>query len=102
MIRMLLIAAALIALSRPGLAAADDHRSCLSRAEQKAALSSGQAVTLAEVIRTVRGHGAREVVKARLCREQNGLVYLLTVLARDGKVTHTAVDATSGKVVEVR
>ena len=93
-------------LSAPALAAPDDDHTCLSKAEQRAALSSGQTVTLAAAIRSargsVRGRGSREVVKARLCREQNGLVYLLTLLTRDGKVTHTAVDATSGKVVDLR
>jgi uncharacterized membrane protein YkoI len=88
------------------MAAPDDDRVCLTKAEQRAALSSGQTVTLAAAIRSargsVRGRGSREVVKARLCREQNGLVYLLTLLTRDGKVTHTAVDATSGKVVDLR
>ena len=77
---------------------------CLTKAEQRAAISSGQAVTLAAAIRSVRGsvrgRGTREVVRARLCREDNKLVYLLTLLARDGKVTHMAVDVTSGKVVE--
>lgn len=106
MIRILAMAAALTAVSAPALAVADEQRACLSKAEQRAALSGGQTVTLAVAIRSargsVRGHGTREVVRARLCREQNGLVYLLTVLTRDGKVTHTAVDATSGKVVEVR
>jgi uncharacterized protein YpmB len=105
-IRMLAFAAAFVAASAGRPALADEH-ACLSRAEQKAALSSGQTVALAAAIRsargTVRGHGsAREVVNARLCREKNGLVYVLTVLARDGKVTRTAVDATSGKVVEAR
>ena len=84
---------------------AEDH-SCLSRAEQRAALSSGQTVTLAVAIRSargsVRGRGSREVVRARLCHQDKGLVYLLTMLTRDGKVTHTAVDATSGKVVDIR
>jgi len=84
--------------------AAEDARACLSKSEQRAAISSGQAVTLAQAIRsargTVRGHGAREVVNAKLCREEKGLVYLLTVLSRDGKVTHMTVDATSGKVVD--
>ena len=93
-------------LSGSALAAPDDAQACLSKAEQRAALSSGQTVTLATAIRSargsVRGRGSREVVKARLCREQNGLVYLLTLLTRDGKVTHTAVDATSGKVVDLR
>jgi uncharacterized membrane protein YkoI len=39
------------------------------------------------------------VVRARLCESQNGLVYMLTVLARDGKVTRVTVDATSGSVL---
>ena len=93
-------------LSAPALAAPDGDRACLNKAEQRAALSSGQTVTLAAAIRSargsVRGHGAREVVRARLCREERGLVYLLTLLSRDGKVTHTTVDATSGKVVDAR
>jgi uncharacterized membrane protein YkoI len=98
--------APLIALSAPALAAPEHERTCLSKAEQRAALSSGQTVTLAAAIRSVRGsvrgRGTREVVNARLCREEKGLVYLLTLLTRDGKVTHTAVDATSGKVVDLR
>jgi uncharacterized membrane protein YkoI len=86
-------------------AAADEQHACLSKAEQRAAIANGQAVTLAAAIHSARGSvrgGAREVVKARLCREPNGLVYVLTVLARNGKVTHTTVDATSGKVVDAR
>ena len=110
MTRMLALVIALAAtptaLSAPALSAPEEDRVCLSKVEQRAALSSGQTVTLAVAIRSVRGsvrgRGAREVVKARLCREQNGLVYLLTLLTRDGKVTHTAVDATSGKVVDAR
>jgi uncharacterized membrane protein YkoI len=93
-----------LALS-PSAHAAEPHV-CLNKVEQRAAISHGQAVTLSAAIRSargsVRGRGAREVVRARLCREPNGLVYLLTLLARDGKVTHTAVDATSGKVVDAR
>jgi len=105
-VRVLTVMATLTALLAPAPAAAEEDRACLSKAEQKAALSNGQTVTLAAAIRSargsVRGRGAREVVKARLCREENGLVYLLTLLTRDGKVTHTAVDATSGKVVDLR
>ena len=103
-VRVLTVMATLTALLAAAPAAAEEDRACLSKAEQKAALSNGQTVTLAAAIRSargsVRGRGAREVVKARLCREENGLVYLLTVLARDGKVTHMTVDATSGKVVD--
>jgi uncharacterized membrane protein YkoI len=104
--RLLAMAVLLIVLSAPGPAAAAEKRVCLSKAEQRAAISHGQAVTLAAAIRSargsVRGRGAREVVRARLCRGPNGLVYVLTVLARNGKVTHTTVDASTGKVVDGR
>ena len=106
MMRVIVLAAALTALSAPAPAAPDKHRVCLGKTEQRAAISHGEAVTLATAIRSargsVRGRGAREVVRARLCRGDDGLVYLLTLLTRDGKVTHTTVDATSGKVVDAR
>jgi uncharacterized membrane protein YkoI len=106
MIRIAALSAILLGLVTT-IAAADEQHACLSKAEQRAAIANGQAVTLAAAIHSaargsVRGRGAREVVKARLCREPNGLVYVLTVLARNGKVTHTTVDATSGKVVDAR
>ena len=37
-----------------------------------------------------------DVVKARLCRQEKGLVYVLTVLARNGKVMQARVDAADG------
>jgi uncharacterized membrane protein YkoI len=104
--RIIAAALLLIVLSAPAPAVADEQYACLGKAEQRAAISSGQAVRLASAIRSVRGSGraraGREVIKARLCRETKGLVYVLTVLSRDGKVTHASVDATSGKIVDVR
>jgi uncharacterized membrane protein YkoI len=103
MMRPAAIAVVLVAAALPAHAE-EQARVCLSKSEQRAAISSGQAVTLAQAIRSARGsiqgRGAREVVNAKLCREEKGLVYLLTVLSRDGKVTHMTVDATSGKVVD--
>ena len=107
MLKALTAAAAplLIALSAPAPAAADEQ-GCLSKEEQRAAITGGQAVTLATAIRaarvSVRGRTGKEVVKARLCREDGALRYVLTVLAKDGKVTRTSVDASSGKVVDAR
>ena len=70
--------------------------------EQRAAIVDGKAVPLAAARRAARQKAPGEVVRARLCWENERLIYLLTVLARDGKVTRTAVDATSGKVVDLR
>jgi len=90
-------------------AIADEQMACLSKSDQRAAISNGQAVPLAAAMHSVRSvgtakrsRGSREVIKARLCRETKGLVYVLTVLSKDGKVTHTSVDASSGKVVDIR
>ena len=95
----------LIALAATAPAAADEQ-GCLSKDEQRAAITNGQAVTLATAIRaarvSVRGRTGKEVVKARLCREEGALRYVLTVLSKDGKVTRTSVDASSGKVVDAR
>jgi len=105
-LKIAILAAVLAALSAPVRVSANEQRTCLSKTEQRAAISQGQAVTLGAAIRaaraSVRGRGVREVVRAQLCREPNSLVYVLTMLARDGKVTHTIVDATSGKVVDTR
>ncbi len=109
MLAALAIAAALTVWSGL-LPAAADEVACLTRREQKGSIANGRAVTLAAAMRaaqvtarvTARGRSGREVVKARLCREPEGLRYLLTVLARDGKVTHLTVDAGSGKLVDAR
>ena len=106
--RLLAMAVIGLALAAPATAhaQASRQRECLTTDQQRVAIASGQAVPLANAIRAVRGRGAvrvrgsgREVVKARLCREPKGLVYMLTVLARDGKVTQATVDALTGVVM---
>jgi uncharacterized membrane protein YkoI len=76
--------------------AAADWR-CLSKEQQRTAIVSGKAVRLGVALKAVKRRG--DVVRARLCEGENGLVYVLTVLARDGKVTRVTVDATSGSVL---
>jgi uncharacterized membrane protein YkoI len=39
------------------------------------------------------------VVRARLCRDNDELVYVLTVLAHDGKVARLTIDAVKGTLV---
>ena len=77
-------------------AEAEDPR-CLNKEQQRAAIASGKAVRLGVALKAVKRRG--EVVRARLCEGGKGLVYMLTVLARDGRVTRVTVDATSGSVL---
>jgi hypothetical protein len=92
---LIVVPALLVLLQSP--AAAQDH--CLSRAEQRAAITAGKAITLAEVRRLLRQHMAGELVRARLCQESGRLIYQLTVLSRDGRVRRVTVDAGNGTVI---
>src|SRR5215467_31908 len=76
-------------------AAAQERPSCLTSAEQRAAIAAHEAIPLATVRQRVSG----ELLRARLCRDSKRLIYLLTVLARDGKVRQVTVDATNGTVI---
>jgi len=76
-------------------AAAADR--CLTRAEQRLKTAAHAVVPLSRAMRAVRKHG--EVINARLCEHSGHLVYLLTVLAHDGKVAVASVDAANGAVI---
>jgi len=80
-------------------AAAQEQLRCLSRAEQRAAIASGEAIPLATARQMLRQRMGGELVRARLCHESGRLIYRLTVLARDGKVRQVSIDATNGTVI---
>jgi len=97
--RTLLLGVALCCAAS-GMAAAAERKACLSQDERRAAISAQMAVPLARAMHVVKARIGGEVVKARLCRQERGLVYVLTVLARDGKVTQARVDAADGRWLE--
>ncbi len=70
---------------------------CLTPAQRRFVAASGKVVPLSKAIRAARARRI-DVVDAKLCKSPKGLVYLLTLLAHDGKVTRVAVDAASGKL----
>src|SRR6266566_5365543 len=76
--------------------AADEPPGCLSQEQRRAAMAAHHALPLAGAVRAARVHLGGEIVRARLCGEGKGLVYVLTLLAHDGKVTRTKLDALSG------
>jgi uncharacterized membrane protein YkoI len=95
------LAACSVALALQGPAAAEERPSCLTRAEQRAAIAEGHAIPLAVARRMLRQRmgGELVLVRARLCHDSGKLIYLLTVLTRDGKVRRVTVDATNGTVI---
>jgi uncharacterized membrane protein YkoI len=81
---------------------AEPRMRCLTRDQQRTALTERRAVPLAAAQKSARARVPGEIVRARLCHESERLIYLLTVLPRDGKVRRVTVDAKSGAVVNVR
>ncbi len=83
-------------------ASAEEQRHCLNKEEQRSAIAERRAVPLAAALRSLGRRMPGEVIRARLCQDQDKLIYLLTVLSRDGKVKRATVDAASGTMVGER
>lgn len=91
--------AALVVVSASATAplAAAELSNCLNKQQQAAVLASGKVVTLSHAIAAARARKG-DVVRASLCQRSGGLVYVLTLLRRDGKVMRMTVDAQSGRL----
>jgi hypothetical protein len=74
----------------------DTEHACLNQKERRAATESGELIRLSAAMHAAQRRLPGTVVRARLCRGKDGLVYMLTVLAHDGKVARIAVDAMKG------
>ena len=86
------------AFSYQAIAGAPHDGSCLTRAEQRAAVDANRAIPLAQAVKTLRQYRKHsELVRARLCRHDEKLVYVLTLLGRSGKVVNVTIDAISGE-----
>lgn len=96
--RLIACAVFFILVAPLGAAGTDASRVCLTKEQRRAVAAAGKVVPLAKAIRAARGHRG-DVVRARLCHGPNGFVYLLTLLARDGRVTRASVDAGTGRLV---
>ncbi len=91
-----LLAVLVLGGALPVSASAAERKACLSPEERRAVIASRKAIPLTSAMHTVRAKVNGEVVKVRLCRQEKGLVYVLTVLSRNGKVTQARVDAADG------
>jgi uncharacterized membrane protein YkoI len=78
------------------------EHACLNQKERQAETESGRLIRLSMAIHMAKRRMPGAVVQARLCRGHDGLVYVLTVLAHDGKVASIAVDALKGTYAGAR
>ena len=97
--RMARCLALAMVLADASMASGAEPSACLSQEQRRAAIASRQAIPLGKVIEAAKAHLNGEVVGARLCNHGKELVYVLTVLAHDGKVTKATIDGTSVAVI---
>ncbi len=90
--------AALVLALAPARAAELEH-ACLNQKERRAEIELGRVVKLGSAIHAARARMPGTVIRATLCQGPVGLVYVLTVLAHDGKVARITVDAVKGTLV---
>ena len=77
-------------------------QNCLSPTEMREAISANHAVQPVVAMKNARSAAPGDVVRMRLCRDDQELVYLVTTVKRDGRVQRVTVEAVSGKVTVVR
>jgi hypothetical protein len=80
-------------------ASSDASHACLTQKERRALVENGTVVHLAVAMHALKNRVSGALVRARLCRRPEGLVYVLTVLGHDGKVSRAVVDAVKGTLV---
>lgn len=89
---------ALCLAAAPALAAGG----CLSQREAIAAVQSGRAVPLAKIRDDAQDAAGGEMIDADLCPRDGRLAYVITVLKPEGKVVTAVVDASSGRLINVK
>lgn len=82
---------------------AANAQGCLSPGDTREAVSTNQVVAPVNAIRAARQAVPKaDVVRARLCHQQEALVYVIMALRKDGRFVHVTVDASSGKVASIQ
>lgn len=97
--RWCFLAAALMMAMPASPGAAADNLRCLSPQERRAVIAAKKAMPLARAMRAVGKRVPGETVRAELCEANSRLVYQLTILARNGRVTRATVDAVTGQLL---
>ena len=72
---------------------------CLSSFEVRGLVERGEVIPVHKAMQIARGHFGGEIVKARLCPEQDRLIYLLTLLDKNSQIRLVTMDARNGQLL---
>jgi uncharacterized membrane protein YkoI len=102
--RSLLVGLALLgALSNARAEIAIYAQPCLSAREMQEVVSTERVLAPALAVAAARRAVPNaEMLRANMCRDRDVLIYVISVLRKDGRVVHVVIDARSGKVADVK
>ena len=72
---------------------------CLTAAETREMVKSHHLIEPFAALKYAAAQRKAEALSVRLCRSGEGLVYIITLLHRDGRLVHVAMEAATGKIV---
>ena len=97
---------ALLLLALTGSASADGTpllQDCLNPQGMREVVQGGGVVAPAAALKAAQQAGPKgDVVRAHLCRREDGFVYVIVTLRKDGRFAYVTVDAASGKVAGIQ
>jgi uncharacterized membrane protein YkoI len=109
---LLLLAIATAALAGPAatptpeaaaaMTASASKKNCLSAAETREEIKAHGLKEPFAALKSAAQHYKAEALSARLCRIDDEFVYEIALLHKDGRYFHAHVDATTGKLVEIK
>ncbi len=91
-----------ILLSGAGIQSASAQQACFSAEDTRAHVVKLGLVPLHDIVRSARGGSSLDLISARLCETNGNMVYMITLLERDGRVMRMTVDARTGNVINNR
>lgn len=85
-----------------GARAAETAPDCLSDAEVREVVNSRVVIPQIQALRLARSTTGGDAIRASLCRIDGGLIYVITMLARDGKLQRVRIKGETGEPLPVK
>jgi uncharacterized membrane protein YkoI len=85
-----------------GFLSASAESACFSAEDTREHVVKHGLVPLHDVVRSARGAAQIDLIAARLCETNGNMVYMITMLGRDGKLLRLTVDARTGTLINSR
>lgn len=98
---------AVLALSVPIFGARDAwaveaEPDCLTEAEVREVVTNRVVIPQIQALRLARTTTGGDAIRASLCRMDGGLIYIITMLARDGKLERVRIKGETGERLPVQ